>query len=64
MQINQYEWNALLAERKQLRAIVDAWNAGDKVPLSYRAEKRYLRAEWPALADLLDAIIEEEDNDE
>ncbi len=54
MQINQHEWNALLAERKQLRAIVDAWNAGDKVPLSYRSEKRYLRAEWPELAAAID----------
>ena len=41
-----------------LGQIADAWNNGDKVPLSYRAEKRYLRAEWPELADLLDGLVE------
>ncbi|KKL82201.1 hypothetical protein LCGC14_1987150 [marine sediment metagenome] len=42
----------------RLQAIADAWNEGDRVPLSYRSEKRYLRTEWPALAVLLDALVE------
>jgi len=44
---------------RSLQAIADAWKGGDSVPLSYRAEKRFLRDEWPELAVLLDALTEE-----
>ncbi len=47
----------------RLQAIADVWKRGDNVPLSFRDEKRYLRGEWPELTALLDALVEEPDED-